>query len=262
MTIYVDVLFVLNFFITYLLLLFTSLFNRKGASTLRFMLASAIGGAYSLVILTPKLNFFVTATGKILASVIIVFAAFKFKGIKFFAKNLIIFYFSNMLLFGVIVGIWVMLKPQGIAINNNSVYFDIPVSAILLAGLFAYLITLVIIRIHNASISKKEIYSVTVYVSDKSVHLFAFADSGNKLTEPFTNYPVMIADESKMPFEANRVIPFSTVGGEGGLNAFKPDMVKISCGDNVVETDRIYIAKSKIQSKEYSAILNPEILKL
>ena len=78
----------------------------------------------------------------------------------------------------------------------------------------------------------------------------AFADSGNKLTEPFTNYPVMIADESKMPFEANRVIPFSTVGGEGGLNAFKPDMVKISCGDNVVETDRIYIAKSKIQSKE------------
>lgn len=262
MTIYVDVLFVLNFFITYLLLLFTSLFNRKSAVTSRFLISSAIGGLYSLVILTPRLNFLLTAVGKTAVSLLIVFVAFKFISVRLFAFNVLIFYFSNMLLLGIVMALWLLFKPDGIVINNNTVYFDIPAPALLFAGLFAYLAALLIIRIHNSSLSKKEIYSVTVYVKDEKIHLYAFADSGNKLKEPFSGSPVMIADESKMPFAASRVIPFSTVGGEGGLNAFKPDKIVIAYGKRKIETDRVYIAKSSINSSEYSAILNPEILKL
>lgn len=262
MVIYVDVLFVLNFFITYLLLLLTKLFNRKGAKMWRLLLASAFGGLYSLVILAPELNFMITFFGKFSVSVLIVFTSFGFRGIKQFLKNLAIFYFSNLVLLGVVVGLWLVAKPDGIAVKNDVIYFDISASTLLLSGLFAYVTALIIVKIHNSSISKNEIYSLTVYYGDNIVHLYAFADSGNKLREPFSNYPVIIADKEKLPFEANRIIPFSTVGGEGSLNAFKPDKVTVSFGKNEITTDRIYIAKSDVKSKEYSAILNSEILKL
>lgn len=262
MVIYVDVLFVLNFFLTYLLLLLTKLFNRKTPKTVRLLWASALGGLYSLVILAPNLHFLITFIGKFFASVLIVLIAFGFVSLSRFLKNLGIFYFSNMLLLGVVLGLWLILKPQGIAIKNNIFYFDIPASALLAAGLAAYLVALVVVRIHNASLGKNEIYSLTVYYGGDSVHLYAFADSGNKLREPFSNYPVIIADKDKLPFETNRIIPFSTVGGEGTLQAFKPDRITVTFGKNKITTDRIYIAKSDVKSKEYSAILNPEILKL
>lgn len=262
MVVYVDVLFVLNFFFTYLLLLLTKLFNRKGTKLWRLLIASALGGVYSLVIFAPKLNFLVTFAGKFTVSVIMVLVAFGFHGIKQFIKNTAIFYFSNLLLLGVVAGIWLILKPNGIAVKNDIIYFDIPASVLLLSGFFAYVTAILIVKIHNSSISKNEIYTLTVCYQGKTVHMYAFADSGNKLREPFSNYPVIIADRDKVPFEANRIIPFSTVGGEGSLKAFKPDKVTVAFDGNEIVTDRIYIAKSDIKSKEYSAILNPEILKL
>lgn len=262
MVIYVDVLFVLNFFLTYLLLLLTKLFNRKSPKTLRLITASALGGVYSLVILAPKLHFLITFFGKIFVSVLIVLIAFGFVSAGRFIKNLAVFYFSNMLLLGVVIALWLIFKPNGIAIKNNIFYFDISAAALLGAGLAAYITALVIVKIHNSSLSKNEIYSLTVYCGGDSVHLYAFADSGNKLREPFSNYPVIIADKDKLPFETNRIIPFSTVGGEGTLQAFKPDRITVAFGKNKITTDKIYIAKSDVKSKEYSAILNPEILKL
>lgn len=262
MVIYVDVLFVLNFFFTYLLLLLTKLFNRKGAKVWRLLGASAFGGIYALVIFAPKLNFLITFAGKFAVSLIIVLIAFGFNGIKQFLKNLAIFYFSNLVLLGVVAGLWLIAKPQGVAVKNDIIYFDISAEVLLVSGLFAYVAALLIVKIHNSSISKNEIYSLTVYHQGKTVHMYAFADSGNKLREPFSNYPVIIADKDKIPFETNRIIPYSTVGGEGSLNAFKPDRVTVAFGKNKITTDRIYIAKSDVKSKEYSAILNPEILKL
>ncbi len=262
LVIYVDVLFVLNFFITYLLLLLTKLFNRKSVKLIRLLSASALGGAYALIILAPKLNCLLTLFGKLCASAVIVLTAFGFKKASCFVKNLAVFYFSNMLLLGVVMAVLLIFNLNGIAIKNDAVYFDISAKALILSGLLAYIVALVIVKIHNASIGKSEIYSLTICCDNEQVHMFAFADSGNKLKEPFSSYPVIIADKNKLPFESNRVIPFSTVAGEGGLKAFKPDKVIISFGKNKIETDRVYVAKADIDEKEYSAILNPEILKL
>lgn len=262
MVIYADVLYVLNFFITYLLLLLTGLFNRKAKKAWRLAAASCLGGAYSLVIFAPKLNFLVSFLGKLAVSLLLVIIAFGIVSVKQLAKNLAVFYFSNLLLLGIITGLWMLARPQGVAVKNNTVYFDIPAFAMLAAGLCAYVIALVTVKIHNSSISKNEIYSLTIDYLGKSVHLYAFADSGNKLVEPFSGYPVIVADSDKLPFEANRIIPYSTVGGEGALKAFKPDRVTISLGKEKIVTNKIYVAKSDVKGKEYSAILNTDILKL
>lgn len=262
MVIYIDVLFVINFFITYLLLLLTKLLIKENTKTIRLLLGAFIGGLYSLVILFDELNFLITAVGKIAVSAVIVFSVFGFKRVSLFLKRLFIFYISNMLLLGVILAVWLIFKPDGIAIHNDIVYFDIPAGTLLISALIAYLLALMIVKLYNRTVGKNEIYSLTVFKNGEQVHMYAFADTGNKLKEPFSDYPVIVADCNKISFETERIIPFNSVGGDGMLKAFKPDKVIISAGKKSIETDRVYVALSSVDSKDFSAILNPEIINI
>lgn len=262
MVIYVDVLFVINFFITFLLLLFTSKMIKRDVKIYRLLFGAALGGLYSLVILFDELNFLISFFGKIAVALLIVLISFGFKRFYLYIKAAAIFFFSNMLFLGIILAVWFAYKPDGIVINNNTVYFDISAKILLFSALIAYVISVVIIKLYNHTIAKKEIFSLTIYKNDKKIHMFAFLDSGNKLKEPFSNYPVIIADSNKLDFQEERIIPYNTVGGEGVLKAFKPDKVVLSSGKKNYETSRVYIALSTVDSKDFSAILNPEILNI
>lgn len=262
MTVYVDVLFVLNFFITYLLLMITKTLTKSTAKTIRMLLGAFAGAVYSLVIFLPELNFFVTLAGKLAASALIVFIAAGFGRLSVFIKTLLCFYFSNMIFLGIILALWMTVKPKGIVINNNAVYFDIPAAVLLVLALAAYLVSIAVIKLHNYTIAKKEIYSLTVITDEKEYHMYAFLDSGNRLTEPFSGYPVIIVDKDKIDFKPERVIPYNTVGGEGMLEAFKPNKVIVSSGKKSFESDRVYIASSKVEARDFSAVLNPLLLNL
>ncbi len=260
MVIYVDVLFVINFFITYLLLLFTSALLKQKAGMARMLLASLEGGLYSLVILAESLSVFTTLVGKLAVSLLIVFTAFGFKRLLVFAKATALFYFSNMLFLGIISALMLAFKTNAIAVENGVAYFDISARILIISAAIAYIISIAVIKLYNHTTGKNEIYSLTIIKQEKEIHLFAFADSGNRLTEPFSDYPVIVADKSKVSFDTERVIPFNTVAGEGVLQAFKPDKVIISNGKRSFETEKVYVAMSNIDSKDFSAILNPQLL--
>ena len=136
MTIYVDVLFVLNFFITYLLLLLTKSLVKFTSKAGRLLFGALIGGVYSLVILAPNLNFFASLIGKLLVSMLIVAASFNIKRLTVFLKTLACFYFSNMLFLGIILALWFWIKPKGIVVNNGIPYFSIPAGTLLLLFCF------------------------------------------------------------------------------------------------------------------------------
>ena len=260
--IYVDILFVVNFFITFFLLQVTAKFSKRSEKLWRIVLASFIGGVYSLVILWDSLNFSVSCLGKLVAAMLIIIAAFKFKGFKAYIKEVAIFFFVNLLFVGIIIGLWFIFKPNGVVINNSTVYFNVSARILLITALAAYLISVVIIRIYNNKTAVKELYSVTVYHNENKTKFFAFADSGNNLKEPFSDFPVIVADSGL--FEntlCQRLIPFSSVGGEGVLSAFKPDKVEISSSLGSVEINDVYIAlSSSVKKGEYQGILNPKIL--
>lgn len=262
--IYIDVLFVVNFFITFLLLLVTAKFCKRDEKLWRSVLASFVGGAYSLVILIDDLNFLISVLGKLFAACLIVLIAFKFRNIKIYIKEVAIFFFVNLLFLGIIVGLWFIFKPKGVAINNSVVYFDVSAKLLLISALLAYIISVAIIRIYNNKIGKKELYQITVYKGNEMAKFFAFADSGNNLKEPFSDLPVIVADKSLFEnIECPRIIPFSSIGGEGVLCAFKPDKVEISSSFGECEINEVYIALSdKVKKGEYQGIINPKILNI
>lgn len=260
--IYADVLFVINFFITFLLLKLTNLLLKNNAAALRLLASSAVGGLYSLVIFADRMGILLTVFGKLAASLLIIFISFGGKRVVVLLKALLIFYFSNMLFLGITVALIYAFKPSGILLNNSIVYFDISARMLVICAVAAYLISVVVIKIYNRTISKSEIYNITIHKNDDTYRMLAFADTGNKLREPFSDFPVIIADKSKFDSYEERIIPFNTVGGEGMLKAFKPDKVIISNGRNSFETDRVYVALSEVENNEFSAIINPEILNI
>lgn len=260
--IYVDVLFIINFFITFLLVLMTGRLLKQNDRLIRFTVASAIGGAYSLVILIDDLSVLVSVIGKLIAAFLIVLVAFGMKNIKRYLKSVLVFFFSNLVLLGIMVGIWFIFKPPGVVINNTTVYFDVSAKVLLISALIAYVFSVLVIRIYNKTTAKKEIFDLTIEKNGRTTHLFAFADSGNNLSEPFTSYPVIIAKKSLFENEKEeRVIPFETVGGEGILGAFKPDRVTIKTSGESIDVENVYIALSDhLNNDDYSAVLNPKII--
>lgn len=261
--IYVDVLFVINFFITFLLLLLTAKLTKQKEQPVRLTVGAAAGGLYALIILAPELPFYILAASKAAAALLIVFAAFKFQNLKKYLQSLAMFLFANFVFLGLIAGAWLLIRPDGVVIKNNTVYFDISAHLLLLFAVFAYVVALGVIRLHDKRADKKEIYDVTVEKDGQQVHLYAFADSGNNLVEPFSAYPVIIAKKSLFKSaKAERVIPFETVGGEGMLTAFKPDKVTVGACGRQIELANVYIALSDhVQNEDYSAILNPKIIR-
>ena len=256
MVIYVDVLFVVNFFITYLLLFATSFLAKSEMKQYRAIIASLAGGLYSLVIICDKLNFLISTLGKIAVSILIVFIAFGFK------RFTVVFYFSNLIFLGVIYAVYMYFSPNGVTVKNSSVYFNITATQLVLSAFGAYIVTFIIIKITNRTLAKGEIYSLSIFTDDKEYKLFAFADSGNKLKEPFSDYPVIIVDKSKIPEKCERLIPCQTVSGEGMLKAFKPDKVIISSSKNKIELTKVYVAFSEVKSKSFSAILSNELINI
>lgn len=258
--IYVDVLLVVNFFITFLLLLITQKLAKETSKLYRIVLASFAGAAYSLVILFDELEFAVSLLGKFAAACVIVLIAFRRSTVKCFLKDTAIFFFVNFVFVGIMVGLWMIFRPSGIVINNSTVYFDISASVLLISAFIAYVISAVIIRIYNNKTAKNELYNVTVYYGGKKRSFFAFADSGNNLREPFSDYPVIVADEDLFKdAPCSRVIPVSTVNGEGILKAFKPEKVVISTSRGCGELTRVYIAlSSNVKKGEYRGIINPK----
>lgn len=265
MVIYVDVLFIVNFFVNYFLLGVTAKFCKFNPKTSRLILSSVLGGLYSLIILADNIPPIVLYLSKFLVAVVMLLVAFRYYRVKTFLLSFMIFAFANLIFLGLIIGVCITLNPSAVVVNNSVVYFDISARGLLVCSFFAYLLSCVVVRIHNRRLLKKEIYTITVFANSEQVTLYAFLDTGNKLREPFSDTPVIIADKNKVQHLAVdkniRLIPTSTVNSHSLLTAFKADkvVIKSSSGQEVVEN--IYIALSEeLKSDSYSAILNPEIL--
>ncbi len=265
MVIYVDVLFVVNFFINYFLLGVTAKFSKFNPKTFRLILASALGGAYSLIILADNIGVIVLWASKLIVAALMLLVAFSYHRVKSFALSFLIFAFVNLIFLGMIIGVCITFNPQSVAVHNSVVYFDISARGLLFCAFVAYLLSCIVVRIHNRRLLKREIYSITIFANNQQVTLYAFLDTGNKLREPFSDTPVIIADKSKVAHCATnkniRLIPTSTVNSQSLLTAFKADkvIIKSSTGQEVVEN--LYIALTdQLNNQSYSAIINPEIL--
>ena len=133
-----------------------------------------------------------------------------------------------------------------------------------LTGVLRYVLpvlALLILRLYEKHAGRQALLELTIDTGARQVRCFALADSGNRLREPFSGAPVIVARRSLFPdTETPRVIPYQTVGGEGMLTAFRPHRVTVHSGKRRGTVGEVYVALSEhIQNEDYQAVVDPKI---
>lgn len=282
--IYVDVLICVNLIINYFILLAMTKFLYIKTKRIRLVGASLLGAVYSIIILLPEINSLLSLSIKLLMSISIIGAAFGFSNFKNVFRNTLIFYIINFIFGGIVFCLWYFFGPQSIFMKNGVVYLDI--SPIFLA--FTTIISYFLIRLTDRILLQKNLTStnceIIVKINKKQVKLKAKIDTGNILKEPFSGLPVVVVEkqyiENILPKEFNdicytqgltphqtalnlkcRMIPFTTVSGQGMIPAFKADEVTILYNKNTyIKEAYIGVCSKKILNTDFSAIINPDLL--
>ncbi len=274
--IYVDVLLLINLLVNYFLLLASNSILHTQPNRFRILVASAVGSVYSLIIFVPDLNVFVSIVLRIVCSTIMVFITFKINSIKTFFRSFCCFFLSNFAFAGIMLGVWLAFKPNGMVYKNGAVYFDIDALVLTISAVVCYIIVCIISSFLKRKAPDSHIVNLTIYYNGTSVNGTALFDTGNTLKEPFSSFPVIVCErtfvEKLLPvwFDINikdtslikggnqiRFVSYKSVGGEGLLPAFKADLVAVYDGGKIFELSTVYIAvySKTLSGGEYNALI-------
>lgn len=122
-----------------------------------------------------------------------------------------------------------------------------PTAVVLGAGL---LLLNMLLNVRASRIITWEV-TVCLYFRGRNVSFRALIDTGNRLREPISGQPVLIAESSllkELIHSANgddfpgRRVAFGGLGGGGTVRCFRPDMVLIRRGDQLIRAPEVWVA--------------------
>ncbi len=259
--IYADILFVLNVYITYALLLLTSLLTRTRGKRLRLLLASLLSGGYSLVLLFPEIGDTVIAFSRVPALFIILLIAFKPVNRRHFLNLSVGFLGVNFAFFGLMFLLWFFFSPEGMYFNSGIVYFNIDALSLIILTAVCFFVLKFFEKLLRLKAPANTIFDLSVLAFGKEYKCRAFLDTGNSLVDGFTSFPVIVMNSEVIPVPSEefnfRYIVCRGIGGESLLRAFRPTAVEVRSLKSFFKTDEVLIAvtNEKIKGGSFGAIL-------
>ena len=230
----------------------------------RLGLGALTGALGALVIFLPYIGWWFQAGYKLLLSCVMVLAAFGWQNRRRFLKLLLAVAVSAVGMGGLLFLLSFLAEPVGMFFYNGVVYFDLPMLLLVGCCTGAYLVLWLVDRLFFSRSAPKHLYDLVITSEGKQISLKGLADTGSNLKEPFSGAPVIVCDrglaERIRPQEQTRfrIIPCVTVTGDGALEAFRPDEIRISGEGAQIQTSDVYIAVSRQPiGGEYQAVMNP-----
>ncbi|WP_040197680.1 sigma-E processing peptidase SpoIIGA [Candidatus Soleaferrea massiliensis] len=283
-----DVLFFINLFINYFLLLATMKIGSRHTSRGRLLAASLLGALYSVAIFFPEMPLPLTFLIRLALSATIVIAAFRFVNWRAYCKLLLCFFAVNFAFAGCTLGVWYLISPNNMLYQNGVLYVNISVPILIFTTIGAYAVLYFVNRHLKKDKVPHENYMVTVRLGHKEVLLKGFVDTGNKLTDAFSDTPVVVCPYEKIKtllprdfgefyrdmesFSANlhkqdafycklRMVPYAGVGSAGVLPAFRPDRFFVQNDKERRDIGDVLIAVSpdSFAGRDCDILLNPSL---
>jgi len=292
---YVDVIFVVNFLLNFIILYDTAKVVREKINLLKILASAGLGAMYFLVIFFPNLHLFYTLLLKFLVSVLMITIAFTpYKTKKLISLYLWFFIVSSI--YGA-VSLMILFLIYGV----NGLYiiyiYSYPSFILILSSVLSHFLITYINNFLRVKMVKESLFiDITVQLNGLTKKLKAIVDTGNSLVDPLTNKPAIvvnyssissilpqnideslistmekdisaimqIADKGDM---ANRfrLIPYSSIGKDGGfLIGFKPDLVRVHYKEKEQVITNVIICittKNFNRSENFDALVNPMIFK-
>ena len=267
MTIYLDVLIIINFYITYFSLKAAAGLFHAGYRTWRLISAAVIGGFSSLTALIP-LDFFPFLLLRIAVTAAIVLTATGFGT----AKGFLLRCTAVLACAAAVCGTAIMLREltgsSFFGAAGGYAYLDISVMHLIISTTAVYTALTLFRRIHDKPRSD-ELIKIIIKRKGKTAEISAYPDSGNNLRDFLTGLPVIVCRKDKinavMPQDTEkgvRLIPFSSVGGGGIITAFRAESVTVlrENGEKIQLDALIGANDAALSNESFDAVINPKIL--
>lgn len=271
--VYADVLFIINTYITYAILLLTAVFMHIPVKRLRILLSGCVGGFFSLAILLPFASDRLLGVLRLALCIILPLTAFSYEGMRRLLRQSAVFLSVNMMFAGIMLALWYFVSPTAVYYNTGIVYFDIDALSLVIMTAVCYFAVRIFRKIIDLRAPKNTIFDVYVKIMGDEVYLKGFLDTGNSLKDPFTASDVIVVSRDALGryfpkgedmssiIEASplkiRYLPCSTVSGSTLMPVFRCDSLRIKgvSGEFTVKGAVLGITDGKINNGDYQALL-------
>lgn len=284
MVIYLDVLILINLYVTYFQILAVAAFTHRKTVWYRKLSAAGIGAVASLSIFIPQEMVLTLTLLKIFLCALIAFVAFGYTGFRAYAVSVLFLMLVSFVFSGLMLCVWLFAAPMKMLFINGTVYFGIDTMTIILSTCAAYGVVRIIRYILDKNGKTDGKYTVIIKNNGRECRLSALADSGNGMVDCFSGLPVIVcrrdmcADVSPPAIDmiennsdiseigtqmikGVRIMPFSTVGKGGLICMFKAESVVIDDETNEEKYPVNALIGIVIGGRqEYEAIFNTKIL--
>lgn len=279
-TVYVDVLLLVNGFVDYLLLSLTAAVYRERPKLGRLILSSFVAASFSLVIFLPLSSFWWEAAIRAVCSTVTVMVCFGFGSFRRFLRLTAAFYASTFLFAGCMLAVVMLANPQNLAVTNGVVYWNVSPLWMIGGSLGCYLLVALLRRLSRRNGGGGETLCLHLTLASHEITLRALVDTGHAVTDPLTGAGVIITDEPHMKMllgEARfsaflhdptedpllcgryRVIPCQTVAGKELLSGLRCDKVTVSGGrETYTVTEPVLAMSEEKLGGDYHALVGTE----
>ncbi|SHO49942.1 sigma-E processing peptidase SpoIIGA [Anaerocolumna xylanovorans] len=293
--VYVDVIFIINFIMDFILLATVKRILKYESSHLRICLGAGVGAAGAcLFAVTPDINRLLRfLLAYFLLSYLMVRITFSRKSWRERIKAVVLLYISTFFLGGLLNGLY-YYTGFGLYLADNSRLYLLLAFVSGTAGMLIFAGFLKKLRYKES-----ELYPAELVFREKVVRAVGFMDTGNCLRDPYLGKPVIVTEYTVIePLLTNsentmlqklldnfeegcssgdflewkeaageilpiRLIPFHSVGKSGILPAFELDKVVLWEGEEETVREKVLTAVSRRKlsvRKDYQIILHKEVM--
>lgn len=277
MTVYLDVLTVMNIYISYFTLRAVCRLLHTQTSFRRIAAASVFGGLSSLAALAD-IGFAGSMLLKALLTALTVLIAFGFVSFRRFAVRTFVCVTISMLICGAAILIHELTGSDMIFSANGYVYLNISALVLVVSSAVIYGVLSLVRRIADSPEADERI-RLTVRSGGSTAELEAVCDSGNFLRDFLTGRPVILcrtdAVRGIMPESAEeflkgctgnvsglRIIPIKTASGSAVAAAFRPDGITAHYRGECKDLDALIgVCRDALTEESFDAVISPKLLK-
>ena len=237
MTVYIDGVLFLNFYLDFLLLLTVVVILKRNVRIFRVVLGAFVGSLTILVLffeISSLELFFI----KIYLSFLMCILCFGYHNLKMFLTNIFTFYIVSILLGGFLyfLNITFSYKSVGLVFINEGLSVN---------AIFLILVSPVILYLYVKQVRmfKKKLscfFKTNIYIGRKVLKLNGYLDTGNTLS--YKKRPVILTNIDNSFRNKKVYIPYIVIGGTGILECIKVRKVEV-IGIGVFEN--VYLGFSK-----------------
>ncbi len=194
--VYIDSLFLLNLVVNYLLLISAARLAGEIIRRPRLGLGAGLGALYAALVFFPGMGFLLHPLCKLGAAVVMLLCAFG--GSRRLLRVTLIFFGVSAAFGGGIFAIE-LLGGRGLSLKNGIFYSSMDLRLILLSAAVCYVVLSLVFRSTGRHAGRGgELTPAVLTLKGRRVALTALVDTGNTLTDPVTNRPVMVAEGEKL----------------------------------------------------------------